>query len=166
VAPVTEFEARSRQVYLPAGSDWYEAESGKRIAGGQDYTAPAPRERLPLFLRAGSIVPLGPEVEWSDENPQGPLTIHVFPGADGAFTLYEDEGEDMGYLRGEFARIPFRWDDKTRRLTIGRREGNFPGMAAKRRIGIVVHADGDGPVFERTPQRWIDYSGEAVELRL
>jgi alpha-D-xyloside xylohydrolase len=166
VAPVTEFKARERHVYLPAGSDWYEAESGKRIEGGRDYTAPAPRERMPLFVRAGSIVPLGPEVQWSGENPQGPLTIHLFPGADGAFTLYEDQGEDMGYARGEFARVPLRWDDKARRLTIGARQGHFPGMAPTRRIGVVLHGTPGGPVFEQAPERWVDYSGEALELKL
>jgi alpha-D-xyloside xylohydrolase len=166
IAPVTEFKARERQVYLPAGSDWYEAASGKRIEGGRGYTAPAPRERMPLFVRAGSIVPLGPEVQWSGENPQGPLTVHVFPGADGAFTLYEDQGEDMGYARGEFARVPLRWDDKARRLTIGERQGRFPGMAATRRIGVVLHGAPGGPVFEQAPERWVDYSGEAVELKL
>jgi alpha-D-xyloside xylohydrolase len=166
VAPVTEFKARQRTVYLPAGGDWYEEATGKRIAGGQDYAAPAPRERMPLFVRAGAIVPLGPEVQWTGENPQGPLTLHVFPGADGTFTLYEDQGEDMGYARGEFARLPLHWDDKARQLTIGRREGQFPGMAATRRIGVVVHGNGGGPVFEQAPERWIDYSGEAVELKL
>ena len=166
VAPVTEFKARQRTVYLPAGGDWYEEATGKRIAGGQDYAAPAPRERMPLFVRAGAIVPLGPEVQWTGENPQGPLTLHVFPGADGTFTLYEDQGEDMGYARGEFARLPLHWDDKARQFTIGRREGQFPGMAATRRIGVVVHGNGGGPVFEQAPERWIDYSGEAVELKL
>jgi len=166
VAPVSEFKTRERQVYLPGGSDWYEEATGQRIAGGQAYAAPAPRERLPLFVRAGSIVPLGPEVQWSGENPQGPLTIHVFPGADGAFALYEDQGEDMGYARGEYARIPFQWDDKARQLAIGAREGHFPGMAATRRIGVVVHDEGRGPVFEQEPERWLDYSGEAVALKL
>jgi alpha-D-xyloside xylohydrolase len=166
VAPVTEFRARERRVYLPSGAEWYEESSGRRLAGGQDYTADAPRERMPLFVRAGSIVPLGPQVEWAGEDPQGPLTIHVFPGANGAFTLYEDQGTDMGYARGQFARIPFRWDDATRRLTIGAREGSFPGMAAARKIGIVVHGDGGGPVFERQPMRWLTYSGAPVTLSL
>jgi alpha-D-xyloside xylohydrolase len=121
---------------------------------------------MPLFVSAGSIMPLGPEVEWTGENPQGPLTIHVFPGANGAFTLYEDEGSDMGYTRGEFARIPLSWDDKARRLTIGRRDGSFPGMAKARKIGVVVHGDGGGPVFERQPARWLTYSGEPVTLSL
>lgn len=165
VAPVSEFRATSRRVYLPAGADWYEAASGQRIAGGEDYLAPAPRERMPLFIRAGSIVPLGRAVQWTGEDPQGPLTLHVFPGADGAFTLYEDQGEDMGYTRNEFARIPLRWNDRARRLTIGPREGRFPGMAATRRIGVVIHGDGtEGAVFDRQPDRWIDYDGTALEL--
>jgi len=166
VAPVTQFRARRRKVYLPTGSGWYEEASGRRVAGGQSYAAAAPRERMPLFIRAGSIVPLGPRVEWTGENPQGPLTIHVFPGANGAFTLYEDQGEDMGYTRGRFARIPFRWDDKARRLTISRREGGFPGMATQREIGIVVHGNGGGPVFEREPTRWLTYSGKVIALTL
>src|SRR5688572_3092876 len=119
VAPVTAFEARERSVYLPAGTDWYDAASGRRIAGGQQVAIAAPRERMPLLARAGAIVPLGREVQWTGEDPQGPLTIHVFAGADGAFALYEDQGEDMGYARGEFARILLKWDDASRTLAIG-----------------------------------------------
>ncbi len=166
VAPVTVFGARERAVYLPAGTDWFEAESGRRLAGGNEVTVAAPRERLPLFVRAGAIVPLGRDVQWTGEDPQGPLTIHVFAGADGAFVLYEDQGEDMGYARGEFARIPLGWDDERRTLTIGSRDGHFPGMAATRRIGVVVHDGNDaGPVFAREPDRWISYDGSAAELR-
>ncbi|HYD25179.1 MAG TPA: TIM-barrel domain-containing protein [Croceibacterium sp.] len=166
VAPVTEFEARERSVYLPVGSEWYEAASGRRLPGGQDFTASSPRERMPLFVRAGAIVPLGPDVQWTGEDPQGPLTIHVFAGADGEFTLYEDQGEDMGYTRGELARIALRWDDAARKLTIGRREGRFPGMASTRRIGVVVHGGEAGPVFDRPPASSLTYSGEPVELSL
>ena len=165
VAPVSEFGARSREVYLPAGSDWYEAANGQRLPGGQEYLAPAPRERLPLFVRAGAIVPTGRNVQWTGEDPQGPLTIHVFPGADGAFALYEDQGEDMGYARGEFARITLVWDDAKRTLTIGERQGSFPGMASQRRIGVIVHGDdAQGPVFEREAAQWIEYRGAAIEL--
>ena len=167
VAPVTEFGARERQVYLPAGSNWYNAATGQRIAGGQQHAAPAPRERMPLFVRAGAIVPTGRDVQWTGEEPQGPLTIHVFPGADGTFTLYEDQGEDMGYARAEFARIPIIWDDTARRLTLGRREGNFPGMAPTRRIGVVVHGSrAEGPVFDQQPDRWLTYDGTVMELKI
>ncbi|WP_328598220.1 glycoside hydrolase family 31 protein [Croceibacterium salegens] len=166
VAPATEFEARERQVYLPGGANWIEVLTGKRLAGGQQVTVAAPRERIPLFVRAGSIVPMGPVVQWTGQDPQGPLTIHVFPGADGSFTLYEDQGTDMGYARGEFARIPITWDDKARRLTIGKREGSFPGMAATREIGVVVHDGPEGPVFEQDASKRVTYSGEALELPL
>lgn len=166
VAPVSEFRARQRQVYLPAGAQWFDAATGERLAGGRDVTAQAPRERMPLYVRAGSIVPLGPEIQWTGENPQGPLTIHVFPGADGSFTLYEDQGEDMGFDRGEYARIPMQWDDATRRLTIGKRYGSFPGMAARREIGVVVHEQARGPVFEREAERRVTYTGEPIVLEL
>ena len=109
-------------------------------------------------------MPLGREVQWTGEDPQGPLTIHVFAGADGEFTLYEDQGEDMGYARGEFARIRFRWDDSARRLTVGAREGGFSGMATTRRIGIVVHDGEPGAVFAREPARTLSYDGTAAEL--
>jgi alpha-D-xyloside xylohydrolase len=116
-------------------------------------------------VRGGAIVPTGRDVQWTGEDPQGPLTLHVFPGADGTFTLYEDQGEDMGYTRGEFARIPLTWDERRRTLTLGAREGRFPGMAATRRIGVVVHeGGGSGPVFEREAEKWVDYDGSAVEL--
>jgi alpha-D-xyloside xylohydrolase len=164
VAPVTEFEARAREVYLPAGAEWYEAGSGQRLSGGRSYTAPAPRERMPLFVRGGAIVPTGRDVQWTGEDPQGPLKIHVFAGADGAFTLYEDQGEDLGYTRGELARIPFGWDDSARILTIGAREGHFPGMAEIRRIGVVVHEGSPGAVFAREPAQWISYDGTETRL--
>ena len=165
VAPVTQFEARSRDVYLPGGADWYDTRSGRKFAGGQTITAPAPRESMPLFARAGAIVPMGPDVQWTGENPQGPLTVHVFAGADGAFSLYEDQGTDMGYSDGEFARIPMRWDESTRTLTIGAREGRFPGMAERREITVVLH-DGTatGVVFDRIGGKRIDYEGEATTV--
>src|SRR5688572_9020711 len=165
VAPVTVFEAREREVYLPAGAEWYEADTGRRLSGGQSYTAAAPRERMPLFVRGGAIVPTGPDVQWTGEDPQGPLTVHVFAGANGAFALHEDQGEDMGYARGEFARIPLSWDERRRTLTVGEREGSFAGMTVSRRIGVVLHEGADiGSVFAAEPARWVDYDGTAVEL--
>jgi len=164
VAPVTGFEARSREVYLPAG-DWYEAQTGQKLSGARTIAAAAPRERIPLFIRAGSIVPLGPDVQWTGENPQGPLTVHIFAGAEGAFTLYEDQGEDMGYARGEFARLTFAWDNRARRLTIGARQGRFPGMAETRAVTVILHDGGaGGPVFERTEGRAVEYSGRPLTL--
>ena len=110
------------------------------------------------------LVPTGRDVQWTGEDPQGPLTVHVFAGADGSFALYEDQGEDMGYARGESARIPFRWDDSARTLTVGARVGRFPGMAETRRIGVVVHGGETGAVFSREPRQWISYDGAETEL--
>jgi alpha-D-xyloside xylohydrolase len=136
VAPVTEFEARSRQVYLPAGADWYDFNTGAWHAGGQTITAAAPRERMPLFVRAGSIVPTGPAIQYVGQDPVGPIVLHVFTGADGSFALYEDDGTSRDYKKAEFARIPLTWDESTGTLTIGAREGSYDGMPGKRAIAV------------------------------
>ena len=137
VAPVTEFKARSRKVYLPAGASWYEFETGRSHSGGRTVTAAAPYERMPLFVRAGSIVPVGPAIQHTAEDVSGkPVTLLVYTGADGSFSLYEDDGVSMQYEKGAFSRIPIRYDERTGTLTIGAREGSFPGMAARRTFHI------------------------------
>ena len=163
VAPVTGFEQRERAVYLPAGAAWHDALTGAVHTGGQTISAAAPRERMPLFVRAGAIVPAGEDVQSTAEKPQGRLTMHVFAGADGAFTLYEDQGTDMGYASGEFARVPMRWDDDARTLTIGAREGSFPGMEARREMVIVLH-DGQtgGDVFDQRSGMELTYDGREI----
>lgn len=167
VAPVTEFQARSRQVYLPSGTDWHDTRTRNRLTGGQTITAAAPRERMPLFVRAGAIIPAGPDVQWTGENPQGPLTVHVFAGANGRFTLYEDAGTDMGYARGEFARIPMDWNESSRTLTLGAREGSFPGMSETRQITVILHdGQGSGEVFEERKGPTLTYEGKLIAVRL
>jgi alpha-D-xyloside xylohydrolase len=136
VAPVTQFKARSRQVYLPAGASWYDFYSGRSYAGGRSIATAAPYERMPLFVRAGSIVPLGPEIQHSAEKPDAPITLYVYTGADGEFSLYEDDGVSIGYQRGAFARIPIRWDERSGTLTLGARQGSYRGMAATRTINV------------------------------
>jgi alpha-D-xyloside xylohydrolase len=137
VAPVTEFHARSRQVYLPHGTLWYDFYTGRSVKGGQTVTAAAPYERIPLFVRAGSIVPTGPAIQSTAEmSSAAPLALTVYTGADGTFTLYEDDGVSRQYLNGVYARIPVSYDDKTGKLTLGARVGSFPGMAAKRTINV------------------------------
>lgn len=168
-APVTQFENRGRKVYLPQGSDWFDALTGMKLAGGQDIVADAPRERMPLFVRAGAIVPAGPDAQWTGEATQGPITLHVFAGADSSFTLYEDDGTSMGYTRGEFVRVPMRWNDAERTLSIGAREGRFPGTAETRPLTVVLHEGrGGGEVFGpadgRSNGRNLIYTGEAVTL--
>jgi alpha-D-xyloside xylohydrolase len=136
VAPVTEYKARSRKVYLPSGSSWYDFYTGRSVKGGQTIDAAAPYERMPLFVRAGSIVPTGPEIQHTGNNSHSPLTLNVYTGADGSFSLYEDDGVSRQYLHGQYSRIPIQWDQETKTLAIGAREGTYPGMAGKRTIHI------------------------------
>ena len=136
VAPVTEFKARSRDVYLPAGADWYDFYSGRAHRGGQTIKAAAPYERMPLFVRAGSIVPMGPVIQHVGEGRGAPLTLTVYTGADGSFDLYEDDGVSRQYLNGAFSRIPIRYDEAAKTLTIGARQGRFAGMPGVRTFNI------------------------------
>ena len=128
VAPVSTYQARSRPVYLPRGVQWYDFYSGERHEGGRSIMASAPATRIPLFVRAGSILPLGPVTQYVDEKPGAPLTLTVYTGADGSFSLYEDDGDSNGYAKGAFSRIPLSYDERTGKLTIGTRSGSFPGM--------------------------------------
>ena len=177
VAPVFEYGARERNVYLPqmtggdpAKSQWYDFYTGKGVAAGWQ-EASAPYGRLPLFVRAGSILPVGPAVEYTDERPADLITLYVYDGADGAFTLYEDEGTNYNYERGLFATIAFRYDQAARTLTIGKRHGSFPGMLQQRRFRVVL-VDGTAPApdWEATPDSSagivIDYDGQEKEVRL
>lgn len=136
VAPVTEFKATSRQVYLPAGTSWIDFNTGERHAGGQTITAAAPLERSPLFVRAGSIVPRTVVQQYVDEQPNAPVTIEVYTGADGSFSLYEDNGRNYGYERGQSSRIALQWDQSKGVLSIGAREGSYPGMQDKRELRV------------------------------
>ncbi len=123
---------------------------------------------MPLHVRAGSIVPFGPELQWTGEKPADPVTLFVYAGADGTFTLYEDDGLTYGYEKGAFARIPIRWDDAKGTLTIGKREGAFPGMLAQRTFEVVLVGKGKpvGFSFEPKADRTVRYDGAAVDVEL
>jgi len=167
VAPVTEFGATSRKVYLPAGTSWIDFNSGTRYDGGQTITAAAPIERMPLFVRAGSIVPTGPVQQYVDEKADAPLTIVVYSGADGAFSLYEDDGKGYGYEQGEFSRIPLAWDEAKGELRIGKRDGSWTGMQAKRTIQVRF-VDGpreDAGALEPKIDASVQYSGKPVSVK-
>ncbi|MEQ7874510.1 TIM-barrel domain-containing protein [Sphingomonas sp. ASV193] len=168
VAPVSEYRARQRSVWLPAGADWYDLSTGKKIAGGQAIVADAPYERMPLFVRAGSIVPTGPAIQHSGEDSGKPLTLFVYAGADGRFTLYEDDGVSRQYLNGAAARTPFRWDDKRRTLTIGARQGRFAGMAGRRTIRVRwIRADRPRPFDLDAPaDSTLVYDGRERTVRM
>lgn len=154
VNPVTKPGATSRSVYLPrrhaddaggAGGGWYDFWTGRALEGGQRIDAPAPYESIPLYVKGGSIVPMGPEVQHTGEKPDGPVTLWVYTGADAAFELYEDDGVSYGYEKGAFATIPITWDEKAATLTIGARTGSYPGMPAAREFRVVFVAK-DRPV--------------------
>lgn len=154
-----------RQVYLPQ-ADWLDFWTGKAEKGGRLVQARAPLEIIPLFVKAGSILPLGPFLEYSDEKPADPLEIRVYPGADGSFTLYEDEGDGYGYEKGLYATIQFTWSDRDRTLAIGQRQGGFPGMLEKRDFNIVVvrPGKGGGIDIEPLPDKSVKYKGQAVSV--
>jgi alpha-D-xyloside xylohydrolase len=129
--------ALTRDVYLPGGT-WFDFWTGERIAGGRTVAVAAPLDRIPVHVRAGSIVPLGPVVQYAAERPDAPLELRIYPGADGDYTYYEDAGEGWGYERGEYALTDMHWDDAARRLTIAPRRGTYPGMKTRRRFKVVV----------------------------
>lgn len=164
VAPVTTFGATSRKVYLPAGTTWLDYYTGQRLPGGQTIEAAAPLERIPLYVRAGAIIPTGPVQQYVDEQPDAPLTVVVYTGADGTFSLYEDDGRSYGYEKGQFSRIPLQWNEATRELRIGKREGQWKGMQAQRTIqvrfvdGPRADAGALAPAIDQT----VRYSGKAV----
>ena len=163
VSPVTEPAATSRRVYLP-DAKWYDFWNGVSVHGKREITAEAPLDELPLYIRAGSIVPFGPAVEWSTEKPADPIELRIYRGADGEFTLYEDENDNYNYEKGVHATITFRWDDAKRTLTIGDRQGEFPGMLTSRtfRVVFVGESHGIGIAPCDTPDKVLQYSGKQI----
>ena len=166
VSPVCEYEARRRKVYLPHETEWYDFYTGKQMSGAT-IVVDAPYERIPLFIRSGAIMPLGPEIQWSGENPGGDITLFVYEGADGKFTLYEDEGLNYNYEKGRYSLIPFIWNDSSSTLAIGQREGDFDGMPVKRRFNIVKVGRNNPVGFSREAKGIeVIYDGHPVEIRI
>ena len=143
--------------YLPKGTTWYDFWTGKYYAGGQDVTLETTLDRVPMFVRAGSILPLGPEMQYVGEKAWDNLEIRVYPGANGSFTLYEDEGDTYNYEKGIYSTIGFQWNDKTRTLTISARKGTFPGMLEQRQFTIIL-PDGQ--------QKVVAYNGQQTAVKI
>ncbi len=164
--PVYEYKARTRSVYFPMGG-WYDFYTGAYMPGGKRFTMPAPYSRMPLYVREGSIVPIGPAMQWSDEKPADDILLVVYAGADGSFTLYEDENVNYNYEKGAYSKIPLAWDDASRTLTIGERSGSFSGMLTSRKFRVVVcdpaHPFAYDPDAAGTP---VQYEGASVSVRL
>ena len=161
VAPVVNRGATERRVYLPAGT-WYDWWTGERVEGGREIVRPVDLATLPLYVRAGAIIPLDPIRQYAMEPVAEPTTLRVYPGADGDFALYEDQGDTNDYLQGASATIPARWDDKARTLTLGPRQGSYPGMPAKRIFRIVWMKPGHP---ENSPSTEVRYDGSQITLQ-
>lgn len=170
VNPVTDYQARSRSVYLPQTSGgWYDFWTGESQAGGQTLDAPAPYDSIPVFVRAGSIIPVGPEIEFTDQAPADPITLFVYTGANGAFTLYEDDGLTYGYENGAFTEIPLSYDEASGVLTIGARNGQFDGMLSERTFQVVAVSAASAVGFDpvAVPTGVVaTYDGTALEVPL
>jgi alpha-D-xyloside xylohydrolase len=150
VCPVTETGATSRTVYLPEGCRWFDFWTGKMYNGGQEINADAPIEKMPLFVKAGSIIPMGPEMQYSTEKTADPVELRIYPGADASFTIYEDENDNFNYKNGQFQKIPIRYNDAEKKVIIGKSEGNYPGCLQKRFFQIVVVDARNGGGHDRT----------------
>jgi alpha-D-xyloside xylohydrolase len=160
VNPVTEPEATERRIYLPSDTTWYDFWSGQKVQGGVHLQAAAPLDRIPLYVRAGSILPLGPPEQYAGEKPNGPIELRIYPGANGTFTLYQDEGDNYNYEKGAHASIPITWSQSTNTLTIGARQGTYPGMPTDITFNIVwvKPNHGAGPA-EQSLDKTITYNG-------
>jgi alpha-D-xyloside xylohydrolase len=167
VSPVLQPDATHRSLYLPDSPAWYDFWTGASQSGGHEIVADAPLDRIPLFVRAGSILPLGPEIEYTDEMPAGPIELRIYTGADGAFELYQDAGNSYDYERGAHSIIPLRWSESTRTLTIGDREGAYPEMPARIQMKIfwvsTGHGSGLAPVAN--PDKVVEYAGKSISVQ-
>lgn len=166
VAPITEAGSIQREVYLPKSVDWYDFWTGKNYKGGTTVTADAPLDQIPLFIKAGSILPMGPVIQSSGEKTAEPLEIRVYKGADGEFTLYEDEGDNYNYEKGQYSTITFTWNDAKKTLTINDREGAYSGMETERRFNLVVVSKNKqtGHEPKNDPDRIVTYKGDKVKI--
>ena len=150
-------EVKTATKYLPKGAQWYDFWTNKLYKGGQTVTLETTLDRVPMFVRAGSILPLGPEMQYVGEKAWDNLELRVYPGADGSFTLYEDEGDNYNYERGVYSTITFVWNDKARMLTIGSRQGEYPGMLTSRQFTVIL-PDGQSQT--------VDYQGTETTVKL
>ena len=167
VNPVLEAGATERRVYLPKDTLWFDFWTGKTAEGGVNVQAAAPLERIPLYVRAGSILPLGPDEEYAGEKPDGPIELRVYRGANGSFDLYQDEGDNYNYEKGKRFVIPIAWSEATKTLTIGARVGSYVGMPETMvfRVVWVRTGRGTGIAAESRVDQTVSYSGSAVTVK-
>ena len=152
---------KSTKVYLPAGTNWYDYETLKMYEGGKEIEREVNISSIPLFVKAGSILPIGPDVQYSTEKPWDDLEILVYAGADGKFTLYEDEFDNYNYEKGAFSTIDFNWNDKSRTLTVNARKGSYDGMLKTRKFRVILIKDG-----KQSEPKTVNYSGKKITVKL
>jgi alpha-D-xyloside xylohydrolase len=165
---VKEAKEKLREVYLPAGAGWVDFWTGKTFRGGQRMKFDAPVDKIPLLVKAGSIIPMGPFVQYSTEKPADPVELRIYTGADGTFTLYEDENDNYNYEKGIYATISFTWNDARKEMTIGERKGEFPGMLKRRtfKIVLVKEQHGQGINITEKPDKVVSYDGRQQVIAL
>lgn len=167
--PVGEYQKYSREVYLPKQKGWYDFYTGAYHAGGQTIVADAPYDKIPVFIPEGAILPIGPEMQWSDEKKPELIDLYVYAGKDGSYTLYEDEGTNYNYEKGKYAVIDFKYDDARKQVTIGARKGSFDGMLQKRRFNIILvdQKKQQGVNLVKSPKgKVVKYAGQAMTVKL
>ena len=156
--PVVDWSQKKQyEVYLPQGADWYDYWTGQRLSGGQKLKADAPIAHSPLYVKAGSILPMGQDLQYSNEKAWDNITLTVYPGANADFTLYEDEGDGFNYQQGQYTEIPMSWNDRSRTLTIGQRKGSFSGMLTSRTFNVVLTGG---------QTKTVTYSGKKISVKL
>lgn len=167
--PVGEYQKYSREVYLPKQKGWYDFYTGAYHAGGQTIVADAPYDKIPVFIPEGAILPIGPEMQWSDEKKPELIDLYVYAGKDGSYTLYEDEGTNYNYEKGKYAVIDFKYDDARKLVTIGARKGSFDGMLQKRRFNLILvdQKQQQGVNLAKSPKgKVVKYAGQAMTVKL
>ena len=167
INPVYNFKERNKRLYLPAGQGWYDFYSGKYFKGGQKITVDAPYERIPVFVKEGSIIPFGPDLQYTSEKPADTLTIYVYTGKDASFKLYEDDDTTYNYEKGSFSNIPINYIEAKKKLVIEERKGNFAGMLVNRTFKIVWVSKSQSQELklDNLPGEIINYKGQTVSIR-
>ncbi len=168
INPVTDYKARYRKVYLPQGIGWYDFHTGKFYEGGQTIIADAPYEDIPIFVKEGSIIPFGPEIQYSDEKPANPIRLYIYTGQNASFTLYEDENVNYNYEKGLYSTIEVKYDEQTKNLTIEKRKGKFPGMLKERIFEVVCISkeEPDSVDFQKEADFKVSYKGNRVVIKI
>jgi alpha-D-xyloside xylohydrolase len=157
-----EVKDKTRKVYLPSGQNWFDFWTGSRYKGGHNVIFEAPIDKIPLLIKAGSIIPMGPFLQYASEKPANPMELRIYPGADGFFTLYEDESDNYNYEKGVYATVDFIWNDASRTLSVGEQKGKFPGMLKERTINVILVSENHGTGIEicSNPDKVIQYNGK------